>query len=386
MLFLLFITEGLLSLYFYQKNGSEKLASIETLKTIKKKIVPRDLSLNTTNHNLVRPDSSDQVNKAIAEETVFSNKFIHESWVEYRNVDFNGKYMNMDGPVRRSSPAAYYNPAATDTLDIYFFGGSTMFGFNVLDGETIPSRFVEMYKKKYPAARSIRVYNYGNPTYYTYQELMLFSDLIFKGHKPDVVVFLDGLNDFWFATASYYRQSYFSYIFRQVFNRGLRSKGEFHFIDTSEAMFKNPAYLPLDQYEQGLVTNYFENLENIRFVAEMAGARSYFFCQPSPFYKYPNQQKDPMCFKDTNTRFNRIYPMIESRAPSMTNFTYLGNMLQNETGYPFVDGLHYSPGFIDKITERIIGAMENDLLLQPGETTPTHLAARVRARGKGDSR
>lgn len=355
--FLVLVAEGLLSIYFYQKGGAEKLASIETLKTIKRSFASEPTAINVPHQQLVRPDSSEAVNRKIAEETVLSNKFVHQSWVEYRNVDFNGTYMHMEGPVRRSIPSAYYNPAATDTLDIYFFGGSTMFGFNAQDQESIPSRFVEMYKQQHPTGKSIRVHNYGNPTYYTYQELMLFSDLIFNGHQPDVVVFLDGINDFWFATASYYRQSYFSYIFRQVFNRGLRSKGDMRFIDTADAMFKDPKTVPLDVYETGLVKNYFENLQNIRMMADMVGAKSYFFCQPSPFYNYPNQQKDPMCFKDTNTRFNRIYPMIEKRAGDIQNFTFLGNMLENETGYPFVDGLHYSPKFIDKLTGEMMRQM-----------------------------
>jgi len=365
LLLLFLVIEGLLSLYFYQKNGTEKLATIETLKSVKKRLVPEALSLNVVNHNLTRPDSTEAVNHKIAEETVLSNKFVHESWVEYRNMDFKGTFMNMSGAVRRSDPASVINTLSTDTVDIYFFGGSTMFGFNVLDHETIPSRFAAMYRNKYPNGKSIRVHNYATPTYYSYQELVLFSDLIFKGHQPDMVIFLDGLNDFWFATASYYRQSYFSYIFRQFFNRGLRSKGEFHFIDTSEAMFRDPRDIPLDTYNKTLVSNYVKNMENIRLMADMIGAKSYFFCQPSPFYKYPNQQKDPMCFKDTNTRFNDIYPLIEKKEKDLYNFTFLGNMLLNEQGYPFIDGLHYSPKFIDKITERILLRVEKDLALPP---------------------
>ena len=77
-----------------------------------------------------------------------------------------------------------------------------MFGFNVLDYETIPSQFVQLYKERFHDGKSIRVYNYGTPTYYSYQELILFSNLVYNGHKPDIVVFLDGINDFWFATAA----------------------------------------------------------------------------------------------------------------------------------------------------------------------------------------
>jgi hypothetical protein len=360
----IFLVEGLLSMYYYQKNGGENIASLEALKIIKKKLIPRTYTLDVTNHNTVRPDSSQEVNHSIAEESIKSNVFIHESWVEYRNKDFDGDYMRMSGSVRKSDPACYYSAARDDTLDIYFFGGSTMFGFNLLDHETIPSQFVRMYKEKYRNSRSIRVFNYGTPTYYSYQELVLLSDLMSKGHRPDMVVFLDGINDFWFATASYYRQSYFSYIFRQMFNEGLRSKGDFNFLDTAEAMSKDRDYIPTKEFNDKILSNYLGNIENIRMMANIIGAKTYFFCQPSPFYNYPNQQKDPICFKDTNTRFNYIYPLLEKMEEEVPDFTYLGNMLTTEKGYPFVDGLHYSPEFIRKIVGRIFATMEEDVIRQ----------------------
>jgi hypothetical protein len=36
-------------------------------------------------------------------------------------------------------------------------------------------------------------------------------------------------------------------------------------------------------------------------------------------------------------------------------------MLQNETGYPFVDGLHYSPAFSQKIVDAILERVIKDL-------------------------
>lgn len=359
---LLLLLEGLASMYFYQTEGLEKLASIEALKSIKRAMAPQASPVNVVNQNYVRPDSSESVNLKVAEETVESNKFVHKSWVEFSNIDFDGKYMTMKDAIRTTVPAAYINPEASDTINIYFFGGSTMFGFNVLDHETIPSQFVELYKQKYPHGKSLRVFNYGTPTYYSYQELVLMSDLIFNGHKPDIAIFLDGINDFWFATASYYKQSYFSYVFRQVFNRGLRSESEFHFVDTADAMFKDPQYVPKETYNNTIINNYFTNMENIRMMADMTNTKTYFFCQPSPFYNYPNQLKDPMCFKDTNTRFNYIYPIIKKRSEGLKNFTFLGDMLKDEQGYPFVDGLHYSPKFIRKVAEKILHEIESDTL------------------------
>jgi lysophospholipase L1-like esterase len=263
----------------------------------------------------------------------------------------------MNGLNRRSDPDAYFNPATKDTIDIYFFGGSTTFGFNVLDNETIPSQFVQLYKEKFPNGKSVRIRNFGIPTYYSYQELMLLTNLIYDGHRPDYAIFLDGINDFWFATSAYYRQSYFSYVFRQVFERGLKTNGNFQLVDTADNMFMDPKNVPLDKYNSKLVSNYFENVKNIKMMCDMAGIKVFFFSQPSPFYNYANQQKDPVCFKDTNTRFNYIYPLVKKDA-AQNGVVFLGDMLEHEQGYPFVDGLHYSPGFIRKVASRMLDEMK----------------------------
>jgi hypothetical protein len=358
LLFVLFLIEGFASVVLYQKAGQYKLASIEVVRTLKTILSRREFPVNVEPHILTRPDSSREVNTRIADEAIKSNSFVQDSWVEFRNMDFDGTYMHMSGPRRVTQPDVYFNPSSKDTLDIYFFGGSTMFGFNVLDYETIPSQFVLLYKEKFPNGKSIRVHNYGTPTYYSYQELILFTNLVYNGHKPDIAVFLDGINDFWFATAAYYRQSYFSYVFRQVFEKGLKTNGKFQLVDTAEAMFMDPKKIPLDQYNNKLVSNYFENIENIRMICNVSGAKPFFFSQPSPFYNYPNQQKDPVCFKDTNTRFNHIYPLVKKHGAEIGDFVFLGDMLQDEQGYPFIDGLHYSPSFIKKVVSRMLDEMK----------------------------
>jgi lysophospholipase L1-like esterase len=359
-MFLLLI-EVILSVFFYHRHSNERLATIEAMKMAKRIVKANPSSVNVQNQQLVRPQASEADNRQIAEETNNSNKFEYEPWIEFKNIDYKGKYVNVAASQRASVPDAVINPSSTDTIDIFFFGGSTTFGFNVADNETIPSQFLQLYKEKYPTGKSVRVYNFGTPTYYSYQELMLFTKLIYEGRRPDVVIFLDGVNDFWFAKASYYNQSYFSYILRQVFTQDLRSGGQFKFQDTADRMYRDPENIPLEQFNNTLIEHYFVNIRNAAMMAELAGAKSYFFCQPVPFYKYPNQQQDPICFKDKNTRYDYIYPAIEKRADSMPGLTFLGNMLENEKGYPFVDGLHYSPAFTKKVTEQIFLKVEEAL-------------------------
>lgn len=353
LLFILFLLiEIIFSVYFYHRHSPHSLASIEAARSVKSLLRPAPNPVNVDNQNLVRPDSSEAINRQIAEETQQSNRFIYEPWIEFRNVDFAGKYVNIQQSVRRSVP----DIAGTegDTVDIYFFGGSTMFGFNVSDAETIPSQVARLAGENDTTGRVIRVTNFGTPTYYSAQELVLFTNLLRQGHKPDVVVFLDGVNDFWFARASYYNQSYFSPLFRQVLHPDRSGAGTLQLQDFSDQMYLTPQGVPEEQVNDKLLNNYYSAMNHARILAQQSGASCYFFCQPVPFYKYPRQQQDPICFKDTNTRFNTIYAAIENDSDSIPDFTFLGNMLETETGQPFVDGLHYSPAFNRKIAGVIL--------------------------------
>ncbi|MGB8194591.1 MAG: hypothetical protein WCF67_21850, partial [Chitinophagaceae bacterium] len=170
LLLLFLLVEIILSIYLFHRHSSEKLATIETMKMVKQMVKGKRSSVNTDNQKLARPDASEAVNKQIAEETNASNKFEYEPWIEFRNIDYTGKYVNVAGLQRKSIPESFINPSSKDTIDIFFFGGSTTFGFNVADDETIPSQFLQLYKSKYPNGRSVRVHNFGTPTYYSYQE------------------------------------------------------------------------------------------------------------------------------------------------------------------------------------------------------------------------
>ncbi len=70
-----------------------------------------------------------------------------------------------------------------DAFTIWFLGGSTMYGFNVTDAETIPAAFVRAYRLTHPHGRPIRVFNLGMPFYYSYQELILLTDRLLPRTK-----------------------------------------------------------------------------------------------------------------------------------------------------------------------------------------------------------
>lgn len=200
--FLFFIMESLLSIAYYQKNGRSLFATAGFINNMKNKFFPDgDRSVLYRNQQLARPDSSAEMNKTIADEAIEANGFEYQPWVGYSAKSYHGKYLTIDGLIRKTIPETSADSTSADTLLIYFLGGSTMFGYNVADAETIPSYFVKQYKgKNYKLP--VKVVNYSIPSYYSYNELMLLSNLLYSGKRPDLVLFFDGLNDFIAAKAS----------------------------------------------------------------------------------------------------------------------------------------------------------------------------------------
>ncbi len=87
----------------------------------------------------------------------------------------------------RNPPRPTVNANTTGDRKVYFFGGSTMWGFWAAEPQTIPSLFA--------AATKVHSENYGEIGYTAHQSLVLLLQLLQAGHRPSLVVFYDGVND-----------------------------------------------------------------------------------------------------------------------------------------------------------------------------------------------
>jgi lysophospholipase L1-like esterase len=353
---MLILFEMISSIVHNYRQGGNQFAIVQILNRILKK--GPDLSMYHKVHEMVRPDSSKEVSRLIADENWMGNKYTYEPWLQFRVSDIKSNYVNVSGFERKTIPDQYINPLSKDTLLIYFFGGSTMYGYNVSDAETIPSQFVRLYQKKFPNAKSIRVKNFGVTYYYSKQELMLLSKLLFEGHTPDIVVFMDGLNDFYPSRMLYFDKPHFSYAMQQVFDDQLYLKSKRSFIDTSEVFYLDVPSVEPEDYYSHLHDKYLLNITHAESLARTFGSRAYFVCQPVPFFNYPNRSNDPISYKVNYARYDSIYPQLSKVASSKPNMLFLGDMLQNEKGFPFVDHVHYSPAFSENIAERILTFIE----------------------------
>jgi len=125
-----------------------------------------------------------------------------ESYVWFRFRDYlnvgeaerSGKYCNVRAVGYRQSSNEKW-PMTAGEFNVWFFGGSSMFGYGLPDWQTIPAMFKESYETKYPG-RTVNVYNFGCAGYQSTAEHIWFEQLLKETRiYPTMVVFMDGLND-----------------------------------------------------------------------------------------------------------------------------------------------------------------------------------------------
>lgn len=353
-LILLFLcAEIITAVFYYHQYGKRKLALVELYHTISnnQKVKEGAKESKEKNHRfqqLVRPESSTQMNQKIHDESIQANKFVYAPWVEFRNMDYNGKYINTNGFTRTS--VQHSLAGIKDTLTIWFFGGSTMYGFNVADEETIPSAFAASYYKYTKTAKNLRVVNYGIPYYYSYQEYKLFQLMLDQNPAPDLVIFLDGLNDFYNRGNSYALQSIFSNTLSDFMLKENNYNLSQHLKHTNLLSEKTLSVSGCDS----LITSFLNNHRLIEKQASFVNSRTLFIIQPVPFYNYPKQATDPICSKVNNPEFYIIYPKLQTICRNKQNCLYLGDLLLSFNKLAFVDAFHYSPSFNKYIAEVIL--------------------------------
>ena len=355
---LLVVFELIARAYYYHFYSRHPVAFVQLMKDVRHKI--QDLTASDTARKrvekaqaLLRPGSPRSVGIDISEETGDADIAVYKPWVEFAFRDFKGKYLNVSGQVRKSLPDQS-DPIAKDPLKIYFLGGSTTYGFDVADAETIPSCFVRAYRQTHPNGRPIQVINTGMPFYYSYQELILLSDLLFRNEKPDMVIMLDGLNDCLGASNASIRAPAFSIGRNESFTPG--SPGDK--TNQLEDFFNLPPGMSVDSASKMISRQYIENIRHAHDLAGLYNIPVYCFWQPVPYYNYPNRFNDPICTHASSERFEHIYPLVRDSGAALPYFFFLGDMLQEEKGLPFVDQFHYSPRFSKAIAEKMLSLVK----------------------------
>lgn len=120
-----------------------------------------------------------------------TSQLVYTSFTGSSIRDFSSRYVNVKNRERRS-----YTPRIAPgrrPIEVWFLGGSVVFGFDQQrDDHTIASAFARRAEAE---GIPVRVHNFGSPGWVNMQATVLLAILLERRPPPDVVVFLDGIND-----------------------------------------------------------------------------------------------------------------------------------------------------------------------------------------------
>ncbi|HIJ84321.1 MAG TPA: SGNH/GDSL hydrolase family protein, partial [Magnetococcales bacterium] len=131
--------------------------------------------------------------KTLLQET-WSRTYLYEPFVQFREPPMEGQFVHVSQAGFRTHGPPIPWPPDRQKMNVFLFGGSTVFGYGVGDAETIAAHLEKRLAKT--TQRPVHVYNFGQGFYYSSQELIQFQRLLVHGIQPDMAIFLDGLNDF----------------------------------------------------------------------------------------------------------------------------------------------------------------------------------------------
>ena len=122
------------------------------------------------------------------------SRFEAEAIAQQRESPRRGAYVNVsEHGFREVADQGPWPPTATH-YNVFFFGGSTGFGYGVRDEDTVASRLQQALGSR--EGRPVRVYNFAHGGFNSVQERLALERLVALGYVPDSAVFLDGMNDF----------------------------------------------------------------------------------------------------------------------------------------------------------------------------------------------
>lgn len=114
-----------------------------------------------------------------------------DPYVYFRRAPYQGVNVHVDANRHRET----FQPGLTSGphRQVYLFGGSTMFGTFQRDSMTIASRLADRLRKG--GLNDVEVSNFGELGWVMTQETIELMRQLRAGHRPDVVVFYDGINE-----------------------------------------------------------------------------------------------------------------------------------------------------------------------------------------------
>ncbi|MGB0581132.1 MAG: SGNH/GDSL hydrolase family protein [Limisphaerales bacterium] len=302
----------------------------------------------------IYPGFSDEEIDQIQRQT-FAVRYVYQPYVQFGAWPKESEFVNIGaGGVRKNAGPTHPWPPDASAFNVFVFGGSTIFGYGLPDWETVVSSLESQFRASLPQ-QTVRCYNFGAGYYFSTQERVLFENLLLRGHRPNVALFIDGLNDFrQLDGAPEFTSSLHDRMAPDI-PRTLPPRPE------NDAAREVTAQLVLERYQR--------NVQLIESAAQRFGVGVFFLAQPVPFGDYPiNAATYPFTQPNEEHRLCAIgyapfAKMAEARAFG-TNFVWAADAFRDAKEAMYCDAVHYSPRGAKRLAQVIFERVTEQLLLR----------------------
>tara|TARA_Y100000389_G_scaffold13677_1_gene12186 strand:- start:432 stop:1544 length:1113 start_codon:yes stop_codon:yes gene_type:complete len=298
-------------------------------------------------------------------ETFIERKFDYEQFTEHAEVnDYNNKFVNVTPNLGRKT----ISPKNCKKT-IFFYGGSTTFGYNVTDNQTIPSYLGKILVDN---KVDICVKNFGRGSYFSTQETILFQKHILNDSikKNDIVIFLDGINEngnrnsrntgFLFQVNKAINQKYWD-MYKYTFPIFFESLAINQFVKRVQKKLNLQKKNTLDQgnifkLKNELKNVYEKNVSIRNGICKKIVLNCFNLLQPfatlhGKYFEKPTKGAVENRVLNIEQKKNLLekYDLLKN----ISGIIDISSSLDNSKQLSYVDGVHYSPYANKKIADKI---------------------------------
>lgn len=292
-------------------------------------------------------------------------------------VPWEGKFVNNVqtemGVLRQTANAMNPVCAGHPPVRVWVFGGSTVWGLGTPDSETVPSQLA----RRLNAAKEecFEVANLGVDAYVSNQELIFLIQQLKVGHRPDIVIFFDGVNDAYVGGVGRLPGSH-NYLLpiRTAFETGgsigatLMEKSNFlRLARALQRRIESPSQeIDLSAQSKATLENYEANIAIARMLGEKYGFKTWFFWQPmllygsKPLDPFEQALFDEMASEDAGKQESEtflavraVYEEAERRSEASGNFVFMGHLFDEIREPIYIDWMHPGPRGNEIVTTAI---------------------------------
>ncbi len=280
---------------------------------------------------------------------------VYRSFIEWRTGETHLPGANVEGPYLQRRTVA--DPAPSPR-QIWFFGGSTMWGSGDFDADTIPSKFA--------ARTGTAPENFAEVGWTAHQSLLYLIQLLQDGRRPDLVIFMDGVNDvaakcvighgatshgketeFSGLVTGVDRPQSFASMLRPVLRLSQRISQQI-----GGAVGASPYDCDTDPAKaEKIAANLLKDWTFAKQLVELYGGHFHAFLQPVAYFSRTNVSTLALS-QQLGDQFSAVYPLVKHQLAGDPAFHDLATVLDGENNF-YLDFCHINPEGNMRVAQRI---------------------------------